>query len=178
MSGNDCQHKWENTGLFLGSIPKTLEQICILCGKRRFNQQEIERGELTDLGCDRCQKPMYMLKSEGDVVFRCSACEQCWQFTGDRVSSTLATLWPSGMEETSTMYRERYLPAWLKEREFIINARFIGGILSEAQKNESLRECRAVFDRWYIEHPIQKHLWWKIWDIVSRGKHSSSVVGK
>jgi hypothetical protein len=163
-----CEHEWQNTGLTFCTIPESPMQVCIKCGEQRLHQEEIEKQELTDLGCDICQKPMYISKSSTNVIFKCSnpECHQTWQFGENSSGCTVMKhLWPSKMEEGGKMFREQYLPEWLKEKEFHAEAKFIGSIWDESKKEEYLREVHAELDKWHAEHPIvvQDRHWWQFW---------------
>ena len=120
----------------------------------------------TKLNCDICGSPMTMEKNNGQVSFSCEnpSCEQSWVFSKDYSSCTiLKHLWPSRMKEGSKMYREEYLPEWLKAREFYANAMFIAGFWDSVKRDEKIQKCRGNLDKWHEEHPPKRRPWWQFW---------------
>jgi len=175
MSEN-CEHVWENTRLVFCTIPGTRIQTCTKCGKQRVHQDEIKgQKQSTDLECDICGHPMTMQKDEDGivcghlpptVVFSCGShtCKQNWLFSKDHSSCTvLRHLWPSRMEEGSKMYREEFLPDWIKGKEFWANAMFTAGFWDSVKRDEFIQGCRNSLDKWHKDHPLKKRPWWQFW---------------
>jgi hypothetical protein len=167
----ECKHEWHNTGLAFCTIPQSKMQICSLCGEERLHQEELASGTQSNLKCDICQNSMTKTIGDEGVIFRCenSECHQTWIFSKDgddeiRASCTVMKhLWPSGMKENSKMFREEYLPEWLRGKEFYANALVEAELWSTAKRDEFISDCQAELSKWHDKHPLPEKPWWKFW---------------
>lgn len=116
--------------------------------------------------CDICQAPMTMTGQPGiSVEFKCTKCPQ-WLGVNERgISCTiLHTLWPSAMDENGPMFREQYLPDWLRKREYRAAIMFAAGFWNEAETAAEVAEARKTAADWFLAHPLKlKRPWWRFW---------------
>ena len=120
---------------------------------------------------------MSMTGDPGDeVTFTCGnpKCKQIWTVHNvpDGPATyclVLKTLWPQGMKEDSTMFRDQYMPAWLEERRHRAAMFEIGGFWSPEKAEIWLCEVKAAYSRWFRDHP-QRRSWWHWWQFWKRGK--------
>jgi hypothetical protein len=120
----------------------------------------------TDLICDQCNSKMVASKgSNGGGIIKCTygKCGQEYTVSNDgRISSTLTTLWPSGMNPTSVMYRQAIMykyDGWV----FDAKARYILGTCTVDEMNVNLNEAKRVYDEWCANNPppVARVPWWK-----------------
>ena len=113
--------------------------------------------------CDICERPMEMFGEVGkQVTFTCD-CGQVWSIDSTGLNCTiLKTLWPSSMKRNSKMYRDEFLPAWLKSKTHIAKMMIAGGFWSEEYGNSLIKECREQYDKYFLDNP-EKLSWWKFW---------------
>lgn len=170
------EHQWVKTGLVFMTVPEQAERYCTICGERRFEQEKVpERGETTELLCDIDGGSMVKkILTEDKVHLECITCDQTWIFQryGDKIESsctTLKHLWPSGMKEESKMYREEFLPEWLKEKEFYANSRYAVGFWSVEERDSFIGNCQSELEKWHDEHPLP-HYWWQFWKQKTNNK--------
>lgn len=115
--------------------------------------------------CDICQAPMTMTGTPGvQVSFKCTKCEQCLGVDGEwGVSYTiLHTLWPAYMDPDGDMFRNQYLPDWLRRRERNAVIMRCAGFWNESEAADHLAVSRKSYDNWFKDHPI-KRPWWTFW---------------
>lgn len=163
---NECVHEFEKTGLSFSAIPPLDHEVCIHCGEEKYQQDELPKGEETKLLCDICDSPMTKTGHEGSVIFKCTSCEQNWNFskTPNGINSGCTILkhfWPSNMDENSKMYREQYIPARQKELKFRHDAIFYAGFTTKEEHKKHMKEIEDLFIEWYEQHPQKP--WWKFW---------------
>lgn len=112
--------------------------------------------------CDICESDVVVKGKKGEQVsLHCTSCEQIWVISNNEATCIiLKCLWPSNMREDSKMYREEYLPSWLKKKQHYAVMMFVSGFWSETEKNDFLRGCDESYEQWFEDHQMP---WWKFW---------------
>ena len=115
--------------------------------------------------CDICESPMVMKGEKGvSVYFSCTKCEQSWSVDLNGSGCTIMKyLWPSGMKEDSKMYREQFLPEWLKEKQHWAIMMFVAGFWDQPKKEKFMQECQELYDKWFVDHPLARRKWCQFW---------------
>lgn len=120
--------------------------------------------------CDICGSDMSVKGDKGvRIEFSCTGadCEQSWIVDQDGQRCVVKHLWPSRMSEDSEMYRNKFLPSWMREKIQWATRMFVAGFWDQSKKESFIRQCRETYDKWFEDHPlakvIEKRKWWQFW---------------
>lgn len=119
---------------------------------------------------------MVVEKKDSGGSLDCTKCDQYYRFEPNGTYHyTLATLWPE-MEETSDMYKNLFIPWWLKNQIFINSARLELGIITEEEYQKRIDEAKQSITEKCVKlgFPVvitgstitvtkSSKPWWKFW---------------